>query len=232
VLGAFDAEDVARAFEARDFAGAAHGAPIVVIDASSGKKDSFTWAVVRRSRLPSGLSVVRFELVDGLSGALWRGATGAAIVARVAAIARAHKARSVHGDQRESLMIASEFLRHGVRFREHTWTAASKPPAVETVRRWFREGVIALPPHEKLRRELLAFEERLSPSGAFTFGARGSGNDDYVALCLTAAMSDAAGALRGPSSDQPTGWVVECLPFEDRPVGFPLGNGERPIGGY
>ena len=65
------------------------------------------------------------------------------------------------------------------------------------VRRWLADDLLVLPDHEKLRRQLLAFEEKITPSGALTFGARGAGHDDYVALLLTAAMADAAGHLRG-----------------------------------
>src|SRR5450432_913768 len=76
----------------------------------------------------------------------------------------------------------------------HDWTGQSKPLAVETVRRWLREGTLWLPTAgkgESLKRELLQFEERLTPSGQFTFRGRGTMHDDYVALLLTAALADA-----------------------------------------
>lgn len=53
-----------------------------------------------------------------------------------------------------------------------------------------------LPRHERLRNELLGFEERISGSGGFTYGARGKNHDDYVALLITAAIADAWPALR------------------------------------
>jgi hypothetical protein len=56
---------------------------------------------------------------------------------------------------------------------------------------------LVLPEHEQLRDELLEFEERSTTTGAFTFGARGSGHDDYVALLLTAAMADGQRQLQG-----------------------------------
>ena len=71
----------------------------------------------------------------------------------------------------------------------------SKPPAVERVRRWLADGALSLPAHDQLRNELLGFEERVTASGAFTFGARGSGHDDYVSLLITAAMADAKGMI-------------------------------------
>ena len=46
----------------------------------------------------------------------------------------------------------------------------------------------------------LEFEERTSATGAFTFGARGSGHDDYVSLLLTTAMADAEHRLPGSPS--------------------------------
>lgn len=44
---------------------------------------------------------------------------------------------------------------------------------------------------------MLNFAEKIAPSGALTYGARGSGKDDRVALGLVAAMAEAKGMLRG-----------------------------------
>ena len=97
-------------------------------------------------------------------------------------------------------MVKAAFAENGVAFISHPWTASSKPAAVETVRRWLRERAIELPAHETMRKELLSFEERITPAGAFTFGARGSGHDDYVALLLTAAMAHEANYMPVPSA--------------------------------
>jgi hypothetical protein len=141
-----------------------------------------------------------FRKIDGLAGAFWNQKPGDEIVAAVAAALLAEGIRTVHADQRESLMLRSAFQRHGIRFVEHAWTAPTKELGVSTVRRWMADGMLRLPAHEKLRDELLEFEEQSSASGAFTFGARGSGNDDYVALLLTIAMADAEKQLAGSPS--------------------------------
>lgn len=64
----------------------------------------------------------------------------------------------------------------------------AKGNAVASLRRWLADSRITLPEHRILKNELNCFEEKVTPSGAITFGARGSGHDDYVALLLTAAM--------------------------------------------
>ena len=90
-------------------------------------------------------------------------------------------------------MMRAAFEKAGLLFFEHVYTAQSKPAAVELVRRWLRDGQLALPTKgkgERLKRELLAFEERLTPSGRFTFGGRGTSHDDYAALLVTAAMAE------------------------------------------
>lgn len=234
-LAAFDADAVAAAFRpspGRD--AAVCGDPLLVIDASSGRKDAWTWAVARYVRPPprprvlmlgfdgkpcdeGGATPARdvdgnlvphpdadrpvqpllvFDHVDGLGGRFWGGVSGEEIIARLVGVARANGVRLVAGDQRESLMIESAFRRHGVRFRPFDWTSQSKTQAVEVVRRWFADRTIVLPEHAALRRELAMFEERIAPSGAITFGGRGSGHDDYVALLVTAALADLAGAFR------------------------------------
>jgi hypothetical protein len=72
------------------------------------------------------------------------------------------------------------------------WTAQTKPAAVETVRKWLRDGTLALPVHERLRRELLLFEERITPTGQFSFSGK---HDDHVSLLVTCAMAAARGSL-------------------------------------
>jgi hypothetical protein len=220
VLGCFSKEDVDRAFLPRD-GGVALADPVVLIDAASGGKDTFTFGVAQFEqplaaghlspvfwgtdkdtptdpRAPASAPAppfLRLLLVDGVDAAEARRLESAGVVARIAAVARRHGATAVHGDQRDGFPLHSEFKRERLRLVTHDWTASSKPVAVELVRRWFQQGTIVLPAHEKLRRELLNFEERIV-NGQFTFAARGSTHDDYVALLVTAALAHLAGGLR------------------------------------
>ena len=104
---------------------------------------------------------------------------------------------TVVGDQREALMLQSEFNRHGLMHVAIDWTQPRKQAAVARLRRWFADGLLVIPEHERLRRELRGFTEKITPGGGLTFGARGSGHDDYVALLLTAAMADERNLLPG-----------------------------------
>jgi hypothetical protein len=195
-LGAFDVEAIDRAF-ARDAAVRQGFGPVLVIDASSGKKDTWTWAVCGWHARADGGRALVFHNVQGIEGRFWEQLSGDQVVDRVAREAKTRGIRTVHGDQRESLMLSAAFRRHNLRFVEHPWSAPAKEAAVATVRAWLRDDVLVLPEHDRLREELLEFEERVSPSGGFTFGARGSGHDDFVSLLLTAAMADARGQLSG-----------------------------------
>lgn len=195
VLSAFDAASVDAAFTARPL-----GRPsrrVMVIDASSGRKDAWTWGVVGWSERPDRSRALAFDAIDGVSPRQWGELSGADVVRRAAEVAHAREVQAVIGDQRESLMLKSEFQRHGLRFHAIDWTSASKPAGVERVRRLLQDRLLALPEHDALRRELLSFEERINPSGAFTFGARGSGHDDFVSLLITAALADLEGKLPG-----------------------------------
>lgn len=243
-LAVFSPTAIERAF-GRPHAGE-QSAPVIVIDASSGRKDTFAfgvaswstpwpmqpdclvtrWRTVPCSVLIDGMPhaserteeehfvrdatgqltpylptaeppFLSFGLIDGFEGRFSEQVSSDQVVAQIARVAREYGARHVHGDQRESYTLASLFRRHGLRFVEHPWTATTKPDAVAHVRRLMTEGRIALPEHERLRRELHSFEERFTPSGSLTFGARGSGHDDYVALLITAAMADLGGHFQG-----------------------------------
>jgi hypothetical protein len=194
---AFEEADVLRAFghELRKL-GFEHKRALV-IDASSGKKDSFTWAVVGWNETEEGARTFVVDKVGGFDAAEVRRLGADEIIRLISCEARLACVDFVFGDQRESLMISAAFRRHGLVFREFPWSATSKPRAVARVRRWLLEGKLALPEHTRLKFELLSFEERVTSSGDFTFGARGSGHDDYVSLLLTAALADEAHWLQG-----------------------------------
>ena len=192
-LNAFDVDAIDRAF-ARAPSGEVR-ARAMILDPSSGRKDAWSWALVSVRRIDATHTMISFDEVCGFEGAFFAQDAGDVIVDHLAKIAHERGVRSVFADQRESLMLASAFSKRKLSYEVCDWTSASKPEAVERVRTWLRDGTIALCKHDRLRTELLAFEERITPSGAFTFGARGSGHDDYVALLLTTALAEIAGSL-------------------------------------
>lgn len=196
-LSAFDADQIDAAI--------AHPRPDglrlrrhLVIDASSGRKDAFTFAVAGWVTPAIGASwrpYIEIAVAGEVSNEIARSEGANAVITRIARVGREHNVLHVHGDQRDAPFISDAFAAHGMLFTQYDWTAKSKPEAVERVRTWLREGSIALPSEPKMRSQLLAFEERIAPSGQFTFGARGSGHDDYPALLVTAAMASLEGDL-------------------------------------
>jgi hypothetical protein len=186
-----------------------------IVDASSGKKDAWTWSVVGW-RVVEGVTKLVVDRIGGFEGAFWAQKTGEQIVADVAETFKRWGIHRVHGDQRESLMLAAAFHRHGLRFVEHPWTATGKEQAVSVVRRWLADSLLVLPEHEKLRDELLDFEERTTNAGAFTFGARGSGHDDFVALLITAAMADLERQLPGSPNRRRMSMVEALQKWSER----------------
>lgn len=198
-LGVFEPEAIARAFLAPAAVPTPHGR-FGVIDASSGKKDSWTFGVASWCDV-AGVTQLVFEKIDAFTGRFFEQLSGDAVVQAVADAFKSMGVRDVHGDQRESLMMHSAFHRHGLRFHEWPWTGPNKERAVSTVRRWLADDVLRLPECERLQDELLEFEERQTATGAFTFGARGSGHDDYVSLLITTAIAENSSALAGSPSD-------------------------------
>jgi hypothetical protein len=193
---------------------------IAVIDASSGKKDTWSWGICGWAEC-DGSTRLAFEKVDGFEGSFWEQMSGDHIVAAVADALKAAKIRDVVADQRESLMLRAAFGRYEITFHEIPWTNTSKERAVSSVRRWLADGMLVLPEHEKLRAELMSFEGRVTASGAFTFGARGTGHDDYVSLLLTAAMADQADLL--PNSPSQELNLVDALQTATK-RGYVFGN--------
>ncbi len=114
--------------------------------------------------------------------------------------ARRSGATKAVGDQYQSFFLESACKKQGVTYKQVTWSNTSKVAAITTLRRWMRARMIALEPGtegEALRQELLGFEEKLSPSGILTFGARRGGHDDRVALLINAAMAESLFMLEG-----------------------------------
>ncbi len=114
--------------------------------------------------------------------------------------ARRSGATKAVGDSYQSFFLESACKKHGVTYKQLVWSNTSKVAAITTLRRWMRARMIAIEPGpegESLRQELLGFEEKLSPSGILTFGARRGGHDDRVALLINAAMAESQFLLEG-----------------------------------
>jgi hypothetical protein len=232
---AFNADAVDQLF-VEPVSPATLGTPCVVIDPSSGRKDSWTWGVVGYCLPPASDSClwsdgrgnfaprhsIEFQLVardqkgdpipnpdaqkdprpylqvhhlDAVEGAFWQQTKGSDIVRRVANDARSWGASTVVSDQREALMLESLFDAQGLRFVSYAWTESNKPQAIERIRRLMVESNLKCVKHDKLKRELLNFKEKINPSGSISFAARGSGHDDFVALLVTAALHELAGGF-------------------------------------
>ena len=199
VGAALDADAVGRAFQPRPWCPSTRFQQVLIVDPSSGRSDGWTWCLAGWvAPLDGSAMYLRVERVDGIEGDFWQqGITGNDVVTRIAHQVKPLGIRNAYGDQREELMLTSAFRREDITYKAIAWTAASKPLAVERVRRWLHDGVLALDPHAKMRQQMLGFQERITSQGAFTYGARGSQHDDYVALLLTLALVEVGRFLPG-----------------------------------
>lgn len=195
-LAAFDPEAVDRAFRPREWKRV--GRRVGLLDPSSGGKDAFTWGACAWCEDADGRPFLNVDFVDATEGTFWEQVGGDVIADKISSAFAPYDIEHVHSDQRERLMLESVLRARKLILVVHDWTSTSKQLAVETIRRWLRDGTLCLPDRPKLRRELLLFEEKITATGALTFGARGSGHDDEVALLLTAAMAQAAGWIHSP----------------------------------
>ncbi|MFO0615367.1 MAG: hypothetical protein U0414_22430 [Polyangiaceae bacterium] len=234
--GAFDADAIDGCFAAREQL--TPGTGIVVIDPSSLAADAFTWGLFRvctqdrsgmyvrnakgdpiywRSGQPIEMPGTTrrplppyYELAEihAIEGGVWS-VRADDVVDQIARFAKRCGAHKVVSDQRESFALESMFRDAGLQFVALPWTTPSKTLAVERVRHWTANRELALCADDALRRELHAFAECFTASGAITYRARQSGHDDRVALLLTAALAEMSGHLpntpnrnHGPSMGQ------------------------------
>lgn len=201
VLSAFVPELVDRATRVIIPTDWTAGERIVVIDPTAGASDTWAMCVACWRKQPGGAqSVLEISDVDGVSQAAQKSLSSDDMVNRSTRTAVRVGAETVHSDQFEKYSLASAYAKRSLSFVSHSWTAPLKERAVEHVRMWLRDGLLALPNHDRLRHELLAFEERIAPSGALTFRGRHGGHDDYAMLIMLAALVDIEGGLPGSPS--------------------------------
>ncbi|MBN1605073.1 MAG: hypothetical protein JW940_00485 [Polyangiaceae bacterium] len=171
------------------------GAPVVVCDPSSGGSDEFSWATARLVRMMTsdGFGDFTVEVAVGVlleaSGGTqgyWGNETGGDVATKLARFAQEHGCRLVFGDQGERVLLQTELPKHGLSYYSMPWSNLNKGEAVRRARRLMSDKVLWLPQaDDRMRRQLLGFQERLSPSGNITYS--GKGHDDRVSLVLLAA---------------------------------------------
>ncbi len=95
------------------------------------------------------------------------------VVDSIAARCKAGNIRLIFGDQRDVPGLVSGFARHGMAFKEYTWSDTSKDAAFLLLRRWLHDGDLSLPNHEKLRKQMISCKAKLLPSGRIKYETGG-----------------------------------------------------------
>lgn len=174
--------------------------PVVVLDASGGGGDAFVYAVVRWAKRVDCTPVLAITDVGAFKGAFGPHLTAESIVAHIARTAKAAGTTDAIGDQYSAFAMQSLFSAKGIRLRQLSWTGENKIVAVQRVRTLLRDRRIVVTPGaegETMRRQMLALEERITPSGHTTFAGRRGTHDDHAMTLLLAGLADVHGMLRG-----------------------------------
>jgi len=183
---AFELVHIEQAFEPYQ---RAEGRRFIAIDASSLKKDAFSYMVV--SETPQGeLQVLE---IGGWESADFAKTDTLGIVGEISRKAKLWQAEQIFGDQRDSAPIGAEFSRHGLAFKEFPWTNKSKDAAANTLGKLLSEKRVSIVPHARLKRELIGLQAKLLPSGIYSYATNGK---DYLAALLTACHAINEGDVR------------------------------------
>ena len=139
------------------------------------------------------LYVCRYRSLDG---SYRSGITAADVAKLIAQDAYSVGARLAVCDQFEAFGFESLLAQFGIRLNSYAWGGTSKARAVDRLRRMFNDRSVKLEPHAQLRRELLAFEERITGNG-ITYGGKDptGGHFDNLSALLSLCMADMAGDL-------------------------------------
>jgi hypothetical protein len=129
------------------------------------------------------------------------GRSGASLVAELAHFAREAGVADVISDQRDAMLLESEFARHRMRFTSLNYTNASKADALLWMSERIRTDSLRIDRHARMRDEMLSFREKILPSGTVTY--EGLRHDDHVSLLLTSAIGDVEGCFRGSPTNKP-----------------------------
>lgn len=187
ISSAFEERDVHACFD-RKLVGRRQAAGFVTIDASSLRGDAFAWL---EGRLTDA-GEIQIEQASGWDDEQQRGLSMQAVVDHLAERCAALGTQYVYGDQRESASLAALFAQYNIALKAFAWSEPSKDAAVVTVRRWMREGKLALCDHDQLKRELLTMRARLTPGGRVIYLANGK---DYASALITLAHAQNEGEL-------------------------------------
>jgi hypothetical protein len=148
----------------------------------------------QRPRVP----LLVMKAVDSMQGAFQRQLVDGTAWRRIREMFRMHGVSHCVGDNYAEVDAHKE-LGWG-RYTGVSWDNPDKVDAVYRLRQLMADDALILPIHDKLKSELLAYTERIKPSGTVDYSARGSGKDDHVSLLINAVIGERLRKL--PGSDR------------------------------
>jgi len=190
---ALDLEDIEAAIARHESDEPVPGVAYCAIDSSSGKQDTFAWAIFAPT-LSGGITMLTVKGVQAHERL-----TRDAVIRRIGADCRAYGVTLVFGDNYGKGFIEDYFARERLGFEILDWTLQSKRDAMNVLRALLRDGVLSIPADARLKSELANLQSRLSPYGTSeeSFATRGR---DYLSTLVTMCMAVAKQrvSLRNP----------------------------------
>lgn len=138
---------------------------------------------------PRGRPYLRLHDVHALDGGFSANRSSEDVADWVTDIAKRHRVQTLHTDQHAQFYLSGQLQRRGLTVHGYDVSNRDKSAAVVLVRRWLADRLISLPPHEKLKQELLSFEESVTKTGLLKYEGRRS-HDDFVSLLILLAVAE------------------------------------------
>lgn len=152
------------------------------------KDDRWTWAIAHQDRCDAPQPTTVIDYADHRQGAASEELNPEIVIADIAHDCQRYGCRTIYGDQNAAAALKSLFRRHGITFREHPFTNASKRQMFMQLQVALNTETIRLPNHPLLVQDLKDLRERRTRTNQIQIGHVVNGHDDYadvVALCHT-----------------------------------------------
>ena len=156
-----------------------------------------TWDVREIEPTHPQKAYLAFTEIHVQEGGFWGTISGEDLMRPICSMFRRWGVRRVFADKFERGLANNELRKAGLLFHDLSWTSETKHEAVTLLKREMSDKKLIICECERMRKELVSYQQKAQPGGAFKYAARGKRHDDVISLLINAAMAMIQGHLQG-----------------------------------